>query len=308
MPIIVRRDSRLREAASFGQSIVDYAPGSTGSEDYGAWGCGRSKTCRPSRSRSSMVPQTPKRTNSRTCWSRRGSAALSASVVSSHPGTANGNTGEPPHEIKSLLCAEDVARRACRTSCAASPWARRPAKRTSPLKPRAPSPRPRRSPLRRPRTSPRPRPPRRHRGSTSPRRSSRQHPAPSPRSAPRSQTSSSRRSRRTQSLSPLAPQFLAFVDDVPPGPRRPCVHQPGHAAVAGRHRNQPRHPLCAADALRPLGRRRGNVQQLVAHHPHAAPNAAPGFELCLRLPKGKHTYRLVIDGHWTALTGTTTRP
>jgi chromosome partitioning protein len=38
IPVVVRRDTRLREAASFGQTIVDYAPGSTGAEDYGRLG------------------------------------------------------------------------------------------------------------------------------------------------------------------------------------------------------------------------------------------------------------------------------
>lgn len=37
-PITIRMDSRLREAASFGQTIIDYAPGSAGSEDYGRLG------------------------------------------------------------------------------------------------------------------------------------------------------------------------------------------------------------------------------------------------------------------------------
>jgi chromosome partitioning protein len=34
LPIVVRRDPKLREAASFGQSIIDYAPESAGAEDY----------------------------------------------------------------------------------------------------------------------------------------------------------------------------------------------------------------------------------------------------------------------------------
>jgi chromosome partitioning protein len=38
IPVVVRRDTRLREAASFGQTIVDYAPGSSGAEDYGRLG------------------------------------------------------------------------------------------------------------------------------------------------------------------------------------------------------------------------------------------------------------------------------
>ncbi len=40
VPLVVRRDAKLREAASFGQSIADYAPGCEGAEDYrrlGAW-------------------------------------------------------------------------------------------------------------------------------------------------------------------------------------------------------------------------------------------------------------------------------
>lgn len=35
-PVVIRRDVKLREAASFGQTIHDYAPGSVGAEDYGA--------------------------------------------------------------------------------------------------------------------------------------------------------------------------------------------------------------------------------------------------------------------------------
>lgn len=34
IPAVIRRDVRLREAASFGQTILDYAPGSDGSADY----------------------------------------------------------------------------------------------------------------------------------------------------------------------------------------------------------------------------------------------------------------------------------
>jgi chromosome partitioning protein len=34
IPAVIRRDVKLREATSFGQSIVDYAPGCTGFEDY----------------------------------------------------------------------------------------------------------------------------------------------------------------------------------------------------------------------------------------------------------------------------------
>lgn len=36
--VVVRHDVRLREAASFGQSVIDYAPGSIGAEDYGRLG------------------------------------------------------------------------------------------------------------------------------------------------------------------------------------------------------------------------------------------------------------------------------
>lgn len=34
IPTVIRRDARLREAASFGQTIIDYAPGSDGFDDY----------------------------------------------------------------------------------------------------------------------------------------------------------------------------------------------------------------------------------------------------------------------------------
>lgn len=36
VPVVIRRDVKLREAASFGQTIVDYDPQSTGAEDYTA--------------------------------------------------------------------------------------------------------------------------------------------------------------------------------------------------------------------------------------------------------------------------------
>jgi chromosome partitioning protein len=36
IPIVIRRDPRIREAASFGQPIIDHAPDSTGSADYSA--------------------------------------------------------------------------------------------------------------------------------------------------------------------------------------------------------------------------------------------------------------------------------
>lgn len=35
-PIVIRRDNALREAASFGQTIIDYQPSSAGAEDYAA--------------------------------------------------------------------------------------------------------------------------------------------------------------------------------------------------------------------------------------------------------------------------------
>ncbi len=35
-PVVIRRDNALREAASFGQTVVDYQPNSAGSEDYAA--------------------------------------------------------------------------------------------------------------------------------------------------------------------------------------------------------------------------------------------------------------------------------
>jgi len=40
VPLVIRRDAKLREAASFGQPIADYAPGCEGAEDYrrlGSW-------------------------------------------------------------------------------------------------------------------------------------------------------------------------------------------------------------------------------------------------------------------------------
>src|SRR5690606_10868887 len=36
VPVVIRRDEKLREAASIGQPVSEYAPSSTGAADYGA--------------------------------------------------------------------------------------------------------------------------------------------------------------------------------------------------------------------------------------------------------------------------------
>jgi chromosome partitioning protein len=109
-PVVIRRDARLREAASFGQPVADYAPESHGAEDYRAlagWvvrtlmGEGRStvaaEACREIDTPEVHVPP------------------ISPRVLADRPAPAAGApepVADAEAEPKPVTRAEDVARRA----------------------------------------------------------------------------------------------------------------------------------------------------------------------------------------------------
>lgn len=301
VPIIVRRDSRLREAASFGQSIVDYAPGSTGSEDYGRLGVWAIENLQ-AKQITIIDGAANAETNELTDGAEvaEGSAALSSSTVPSHPGTANANTGEPPHEVKSLSRAEDVARRAQdflrRIAMGKTPGeASKPASSTSTFSagpaftPPPPS------------STPAPTGPAATEQFYQPQAIIPTTPGAKP------QVSSTiadvqQQAVHTHTVSLHSPRnVLAFVDDAPPEPVAPAPISPATQRLLGvTETNQGIlfvQPMHSGRSVAVAGT--FNNWSPTSHT--LRPNAALGvFELCLRLPKGKHTYRLVIDGQWTA--------
>ncbi len=120
--VVVRHDVRLREAASFGQSVIDYAPGSIGAEDYGRLGIWtlenlKARAALPADQIETVVAGTE---------SFIGGVSLSPTTPSPSPnksfahygaghdngGVATMATAENASELKPVSRAEDVARRA----------------------------------------------------------------------------------------------------------------------------------------------------------------------------------------------------
>lgn len=120
IPVVIRHDTRLREATSFGQSIIDYNPGSTGAEDYGRLGVWVLENVKartqlppdqiPTVNVISSVPATTTTTITTT-------AGIARAVSMKHEGHAEPKpqpsfATPDSNEIKSVSRAEDVARRA----------------------------------------------------------------------------------------------------------------------------------------------------------------------------------------------------
>jgi len=120
-PVTIRMDQRLREAASFGQTIIDYAPGSLGSEDYGRLGVW---TLEHLQTRVALPPEQheagehvgPIITTTHAAPAAAGSHV--GTIVTTEHGkqtnpAANGNGhAHNDAEVKPVSRAEDVARRA----------------------------------------------------------------------------------------------------------------------------------------------------------------------------------------------------
>jgi chromosome partitioning protein len=141
VPVVVRRDVKLREAASFGQTIIDYDPRSTGAEDYTAlatWTLDTASTMPeagafpgfepavgatggvhgelPDPALIEVLPQDASTVTPRpaptTLAHEIANAAPAYHTIPSPPGMATTGTEAFQPEIKSISRAEDVARRA----------------------------------------------------------------------------------------------------------------------------------------------------------------------------------------------------
>jgi chromosome partitioning protein len=251
VPVIIRRDARLREAASFGQTIVDYAAGSHGAEDYGRLGVW---TLSNLQARSPMLES---------------EASIAAEPL---PGLdfAEGATGlsEPTKErtparpadpiepqVKGVSRAEDVARRA-------QEFLRRIAMgRSQEASTQT--------------------------GTTIP-------------STTIDAVRESAVSSQTVPLRDTAHNVLTMIVD----PRKPVSSIPvspaAHRLLGVSETNQGTlfvQPLSTGRSVAIAGT--FNDWSPTAHV--LRPNLEVGVhELCLRLPPGKHQYRLVIDGQWSA--------
>lgn len=122
-PVTVHYDPKLREAASFGQTVIDYAPDSLGAEDYGRLGVWALESLRPK----TIVPiERPDGDFAAGLGGVAGSSSQQTSMASNTPITprglptvtvmgssmANPGIGQVVSEVKPVSRAEDVARRA----------------------------------------------------------------------------------------------------------------------------------------------------------------------------------------------------
>ncbi|MFO0856990.1 MAG: AAA family ATPase [Phycisphaerales bacterium] len=126
--VVVRHDVRLREAASFGQSVIDYAPGSMGAEDYGRLGIWTLENLKPRAALpADQIETVVSGAGAGSTESFIGGVSLSPSTGTGpsnnksfsqygagqdNGGVATMATAENASEVKPVSRAEDVARRA----------------------------------------------------------------------------------------------------------------------------------------------------------------------------------------------------
>ncbi len=264
IPVVIRRDSRLREAVSFGQTIVDYAPVSAGAEDYG-----RLATWIAQLRVSQAIPFADLATLTSVLPFEESqelvpgpvflSSATPLTPVAIHETPSDLGEIAPTEpvqasEVKLVSRAEDVARRA-------QQFLRRVATGRS----------------------------REDRGTETTLTDSRSHGSPNTEKQPPID-------RAPFSEIPVAALRLVEGDDV-----RPQSISPGTQRLLGvRETNQGVlfvHPLSSGGQISIAAE--FNSWNATSHVMKR--NAALGvFELCLKLPPGRHHYRLVIDGKWSA--------
>ncbi len=308
VPIIIRRDSRLREAASFGQAIVDYAPSSTGSEDYGrlgVWTIENLQTRQSAPVESSEHHAEVAGFNDEVAPTE-GAASISGVRAVPPP---HASAAVPASEIKSVSRAEDVARRAQeflrRIAMGKTPAEA--GKQASDARPFNAPPAPDFTPAHTPPVVPSVS--QIVAGTTNPDTAKQAYYQPQALipSAGVPQVSSTiadvqQQAVQTQTVTLHSPRnVLALVDDAPPPNMTPAAISPGTARLLGvTETNQGIlfvQPMTSGRTVSVAGT--FNNWSALTHT--LRPNPQLGvFELCLRLPKGKHLYRLVIDGHWTA--------
>ncbi len=270
-PVVIRRDTKLREAASFGQTILDYAPDSTGAEDYARlarWvreaagmpagahdACDEDELTIQSypRDPGQIVPRRPDHAEP------HASPAIAAPSPGSATGTSPGATPlpHPVPEVKPISRAEDVARRAQqflrRAWTTASDAGAHDAGASSPLPSPSPS------------------------------------PSPGAGAAPGA----------SPGVALLAPANVLRVE--PPAPIAGAEPDASARVLLGARCTR-RGVLFVQPAA--LGARVAVAGDFNGWRPNVHPmnrrDDLGVHELCLRLPPGRHRYRLVVDGHWTA--------
>jgi hypothetical protein len=294
-PVTIRRDARLREAASFGQTILDYAPGSNGAEDYGRLGVWSLANLHGRQT----MPLEANVAHDSMVETQAADANAPLTMISgpgiNRSGAMHGNVdagANTPSEIKSISRAEDVARRA-------QEFLRRIAMgrgAQEPTRPNQPAP---------------------HHNSSAHHAQTHAevfansaftpgNPPTTPPPVPQqpvghvpSQTVSDVQQRAVASQTvPLHPPRNVLTIDAPALPSVPLASGAGNL-LGARETNQGVlfvQPLNAGRVVSVAGSFNG--WSPTAHIFKANPELGV-HELCLRLPEGRHEYRLVIDGRWT---------
>jgi chromosome partitioning protein len=262
LPLVVRRDAKLREAASFGQSILDYAPESTGAEDYhklAVW-------VADLKSRTSITAELDDEITL-----EADELAASPSPIPSVASVTSVPSSSPTNEVKPISRAEDVARRA-------QEFLRRVALGKTGEKPPTFTPSPSTfAPIREQPTLPTP-------------------------AFPTGPTINNELINELQGsggvavATPPRASVLKLVETPRPAPAP--VTPATHRLLGVRETNQGVlfvQPLTLGDSVSIAAS--FNNWHPESHVMRANPELGV-WELCVKLPPGKYTYRLVIDGQW----------
>ena len=247
LPMVIRRDPKLREAASFGQSIMDYAPESTGAEDYHHLAVWVADNLKP---RSAITETTIDDAED-----------LDAPAVPSVPSAAS-VPSQSSSEVKPISRAEDVARRAQeflrRVALGRDPAPPAGAPTTHISQDFAPIPQ---SPTL---------------------------PTPSIPSGPTYENSGVATAPRSSVLQLVETPAAAPAEITPATSRLLGVRETAQGVLFVQ-------PLTIADNLA-IAASFNNWSP--TSHPFTANRELGVWELCVKLPPGTFTYRLVIDGQW----------
>lgn len=248
IPVVIRRDTHLREAASFGQAIVDYAPASSGCADYTRlaewvithWQVHGQVDAAIAESMASLTeadaPAEPEGYESPQAAAANGAAPQGAPWQQGQAAPAASAVGNEP---KPLNRAEDVARRAQMLRRIALGRQDSPAQ--SPGEPIAPA---ALSPL----------------GTTTP-----------------------------ADTAPRVPA-VAIVAANPATPRMLGAHETNQGTLFVQ-------PISVGSNVAVCGTFNNWSP---TQHTMRANHEAGVYEVCLRLPPGKHHYRILVDGVWSA--------
>ncbi|HYE62145.1 MAG TPA: AAA family ATPase [Phycisphaerales bacterium] len=260
LPLVIRRDAKLREAASFGQSILDYSPESAGAEDYLKLAQWVAENLKPRGS--TVVDLDDDITADETPAPAPVAAAPTIPSVPTSP------------EVKPISRAEDVARRAQeflrRVALGKNPGTPAPETTPTSFAPVTPAP-----------TLPTPTVPS----------------GPTVDNASGGVATLIQPPATTVQATPQPRSTVLKLIETPatkPAPVSPSTHR----LLGVRETNQGVlfvQPLTLGDSVSIAAS--FNNWNPTSHVLKANPELGV-WELCVKLPPGKHTYRLVIDGQW----------